>query len=162
MPRKKKQAKEFYVEGQEVKDKTAPVVGGEFIIPDAKEGELAQGQTVTVDSGVTLEDDLGTGEAIILRTFEFGANPQTFRDHFQKYGEYPPLQSIFTSHIKGITNLLWTDGLSPAEEIIPQVIVSKKMDKYFIIVGARPRLGQAVLEKPKTLSEIIKPKKVKA
>ena len=155
MPRKKVKAeveepKQFYTEKDVILDPTAPVVGGEFV---TEEGDW-RGQTVSVDSGIKLEDDIGTGEAVIIRTFEFGANPQVFKDYEKKNGHLPYAQEIFQSHMRGIMSMLWQDGLSPAEEIEPRLILSKKKDKYLIMVGAKPSLGNTILETPKTLSEI--------
>lgn len=151
----KKQKKEFYIEGKdEIKDVTAPVVGGEFITED---GEW-QGQNVEVKSDKHLEDDKGTGEAIVIRTYEFAMNPQTFREHELRTGNMPTAQDIFQEHRKGIMSLLWQDGLTPAEDIDPRIIFSKGTNTYLIMVGARPQMGQQVLDKPKTLSEIAETK----
>lgn len=146
----KEEKREFYIEGQERKDLDAPVVGGEFVTED---GDW-RGQTVEVKSDTKLEEDTGTGEVIVIRSFEFGANPATFKEYEKNYGRLPYAQEIFQSHMKGILSLLWQDGLSPVEEIPPRLILSKKKDKYMIMVGARPQLGQTILEKPQTLSEI--------
>lgn len=143
--KKKVENKEFYIAGKDIiVDPTAPVVSNEFV--DANSDW--RGQTVNVDSGIKLEDDHGTGEAIILRTFEFGANPLAFKER------QPTVQEIFNSHMKGIMGMLWSDGLTPAQEIEPRVIFSKNKEKYLIMVGARPSVGNVLLDKPRTLSEI--------
>jgi hypothetical protein len=154
MPKKKAKApKQFYTEAQLAKDPTlstdAPVVGGEFI--DIREEGTYTGQTVEVKSDTHLEQDTGYGEEVILRTYEFGANPLAFKDHT------PTAQEIFNSHMKGIMSLLWQDGLQPAEEIQPRLILSKDNKKYLIMVGARAMRGQFFMEKPRTLTEILKP-----
>lgn len=146
MPKKKKpqpfNTEKDVVEGRAVKD--APIVGGEFVTEDGN----WQGQTVEVKSDTHLEDDHGTGDPVIIRTFQFAANPLAFQ-------QTPTQQDIFDSHKKGIEALLWQDGLSPAQDIPPRFIVSKGKDKYAIIIAARPSLGQTLIEKTQTLSEII-------
>lgn len=123
----------------------APLVGGEFITEDNE----WQGQTVEVQSDTHLEDDHGTGEHVIIRTFEFLVNPEVFGRHT------PTLQDLFNDHKKGIAALLWQDGLTPIAEIDPRVVFSKDNRKYSIIVTARPSVGQAVVDKSFTLSELI-------
>lgn len=151
MPKKKQQPKQFYIAGKdEIKDTSAPVVGGEFI---TQEGDW-QGQTVQVQSETHLEDDKGTGEPIVIRTFEFAMNPQTFKEHELRTGSFPSVQHIFQDHQRGIESFLWQDGLTPAYDIEPRVIFPKGASKYFIMVGARPQTGQTVIETPKTLSEL--------
>ena len=132
------------------KDPTAPIVGGEFV---TQEGDW-RGQTVEVKADTKLEADTGVGEAIIWRFYEFAANPQVFHDYEKANGRMPFAQEIFQSHAKGILALLWQDGLRPAEEFPPRLIISKKKDRYLIHVAARPQLGQTILEKTKTLTEI--------
>ncbi len=122
----------------------APIVGGEFVTED---GDW-QGQTVQVESDTHLEDDHGTGEHVIIRTYEFAANPLQFGQRTPDY------QELFDSHKKGIAALLWQDGLTPVPEIDPKIVISKNQDRYFIMVTARPSLGQSVLDKSQTLSEI--------
>ena len=86
MPKTK--PKKFYIENQVIEDQNAPVVGGEFVTDDGG----WQGQTVEVKSDKHLEDDLGTGDPVIIRSFEFGVNPLAFQ------GNPPTLQQIFDSH----------------------------------------------------------------
>lgn len=146
-----KQPKQFYIAGKdEIKDSSAPVVGGEFITED---GDW-QGQTVEVQSDTHLEDDKGTGEPIVIRTFEFAVNPEAFKQHELKTGSFPDAQHIFREHQQGIESFLWQDGLSPAYDIEPRVIFPKGTNKYFIMIGARPQAGQLIVDTPKTLSEL--------
>ncbi len=149
-----KKKKEFFTEGQltanpliEAQNK----VGGEFIDLDND----YRGQTVEVKSDTHLEKDTGYGEEIMLRTFEFGVNPQAFKEYKAKSGGLPTAQEIFDSHGKGILALLWQDGLAPAEEIAPRIVFSKNKKTYLIMVGARAMTGQVFLDKPKTLTEIL-------
>lgn len=123
----------------------APLVGGEFITED---GDW-QGQTVEATSDKHLEDDHGTGEHVILRTYQFLANPLAFSNHT------PSVQDIFESHRNGITALLWQDGLTPRLDIPPQFVLAKDKKSYLFIVASTPSVGQSVLETSKTLSEII-------
>lgn len=107
----------------------------------------AQVQELTTQSNVKLEDDHGTGSEIVLRTFEFSLNPI--------YKNYPPAQEIFNSHINGMQAMLWADGLKPTPEIDPRILFAKNGKGYKIVIACRPLLGQMVVDKPRTLSEIV-------
>ncbi len=133
-----------FIEGTAVAD--APVVGGEFHTED---GDW-QGQTVEVKSDTHLEDDHGTGEHVVIRTFEFAVNPLDFKDRAPNY------QDIFDAKKNGVLALLWQDGLTIMPEIEPKIFFSRDMNKFFIMVTARPLTGQTVMEKSNTLSELIK------
>ena len=149
MAKPKSQPKPFNTEkdiaqGTAVKD--APLVGGEFVTTD---GDW-QGQTVEVQSEKHLEDDQGTGEHVVIRTYEFLVNKESFAKHTPSY------QELFDEHKRGIAALLWQDGLTPIVEALPRIVFSKNNDKYFIMVTARPSVGQTVIDKSFTLSELIK------
>lgn len=106
--------------------------------------------TVEADSGVHLEDDHGTGAAAIIRVFEFSANPEVFKIH------KPTNQELFNAHVHQIKMMLWGDGLEVMEEATPRVKISKNKKNYRIIIGCKPRLGQILNDKPRTLSELMK------
>lgn len=110
--------------------------------------EGAEVQQLSTESATKLEDDTGWGPEVILRTFEFSANPET---------PLPSAQILFNSHLKGIEGMLWADGLKPADDIEPRLVFAKNRKGYRIFVACRPMLGQTVLEKPRTLSELAKP-----
>lgn len=113
-----------------------------------KNEETWEGEQVTVESDTKLEDDHGTGHEVIIRTFEFKANPEAFRYHT------PTEQELFNSHARGMKGQIWADGLSPAEDIEPRIIFSKNKDSYRIFISCRPSIGNTILEKTQTLSEI--------
>lgn len=145
----------FYVAGkEEIKDQDAPVVGGEF---QTEDGEW-QGQTVTVSADTKFSDDLGTGDAVIIRTFEFLANPETFIQ-YEKFNQHAPTaREIFESHRQGIAALLWGDGLTPTDKFEPRLVFSKDKTRYLITVGAKPMQGMTLSVKTQTLTEIFNPK----
>lgn len=122
---------------------------------------LWEGERVEVESTTKLQDDHGIGNPLIIRAFEFRANPQAFKLYT------PTAQQLFNYHYKGIEAMLWSDGLIPVEGIEPRLIFSKgskdsKSKKgYRIFITCMPLRGQTVLEKPLTLSEIANPKIVK-
>lgn len=62
------------------------------------------------------EFDKGVGQAIVLRNFDFAANPEVFKQH------KPTAQQLFESHRKGMEAMLWTDGLTPYHVIEPRLI----------------------------------------
>src|SRR5258708_3703097 len=77
MPKTKSKPKRFNTE-KDVQQGTAvekaPLVGGEFVTDDGG----WQGQTVQVQSDKRLEDDLGTGNPVVIRTFGFAVNLEMF------------------------------------------------------------------------------------
>jgi hypothetical protein len=110
---------------------------------DVKQGE--------VHSDIHLEDDEGSGKTIVVRSFDFKANPQAFREFT------PSKQQLFNAHAKQIEEYLWTDGLKVMPDVKPQLVLSKNRDGYRIIVGAEPREGQIITrrdqDKIQTLSQ---------
>lgn len=110
---------------------------------DVKQGE--------VHSDIHLEDDEGHGKTIVVRSFDFKANPNAFREYT------PSKQELFNAHAKQIESYLWTDGLKVMPDVHPQIILSKKRDGYRIVVGAEPRQGQIItkrdMDKVQTLSQ---------
>ena len=109
-------------------------------------------QTLNTESETHLEDDTGTGDAAIIRMFEFKVNPEAFKI------KKPTEQELFASHQGGITALLWRDGLTPLESVTPRITFTKGKKKYRIFIGAKPAKGHTLLERPKTLSEIAQSK----
>lgn len=109
-------------------------------------------QTLETESQTHLEDDEGTGDAAIIRMFEFKVNPESFKQFT------PTEQELFNSHYKGIEAILWRDGMSVLPEVNPRVTFSKNKKKYRIFIGAKPAKGHLLMEKPKTLSQIAKSK----
>jgi phage terminase large subunit len=109
---------------------------------EAKQGE--------VHADTQLSDDMGDGNAVIVRAFDFKANPQAFRERT------PSKQELFNAHAKQIEVHLWTDGLKVMPEIEPRLIMEKKNRGYRIIVGAEAVKGQlfSYQNKPQTLTQI--------
>lgn len=104
--------------------------------------------SVETQSDTKLEDDEGEGIPVIIRTFEFGANLEAFKDH------RPTKQELFDAHKKGLEMHLWRDGMIYFDQVEPQITFNKKGTKYKIIIAALPARGQALLETPQTLSQI--------
>lgn len=103
---------------------------------------------VNTESTTHLEDDSGHGDPVILRMFEFGANPQVFREH------PPTKQDLFNSHLKGIEHMLWVDGMKVFDKVEPRIIINSRKTKYRIFIAATPARGHLLREQPKTLSQI--------
>lgn len=119
-----------------------------------------EGEELEAKSKTKIEDDGGYGQAIVLRFFDFGANPEIFRRH------QPSAQELFNQHIRGIESLLWGDGLKPFIEVQPQLLFSvdgKKFESfnpkgkqykfYRFTIACVPM--QALIETPKTLSQLL-------
>lgn len=121
-------------------------LGNKFIAQ--KGDDKWEGQELEVQSDPLV--DTASGRPIILRYFEFTANPETFEKM------QPNTQDIFTSHARQIEMFLWKDGLEPIKTIPPRVIFSKKKDSYRIFVTCQAKVGVAVLDTPQTLQDLIK------
>jgi len=119
------------------------------VLTGTQEKEVAwdarQGQAV---SDTHLEDDVGSGTAIIIRAFDFQANPEAFKQY------KPTKQELFNFHAKQIEVQLWADGLKVVPESNPRVTINKKKTKYRIYVGATPQQGHRLFEVPQTLTQI--------
>lgn len=91
-----------------------------------------------------------TGNAVIMRFFEYKANPQAFKL------KPPTVQELFNFHSKEIELALWKDGLKPIVEVNPRFMQSKDTKHYRFVVAASPLRGQMVNQTPQTLTDILK------
>lgn len=107
-----------------------------------------EGQDIEVRSDPLVND--GTGKPILLRMFEFEANPVALKRM------KPTKQELFNSHVMQIRTMLWADGLNVLDVIPPRVVISKKIESYRIFVACQPKDGVALNEKPRTLQELTK------
>lgn len=112
------------------------------------DGEIQQ---LSTQADTLLADD-ARGEKFVMRVFEFSYDPLSV-------GQVPSKQHIFNSHAEMIRHFLWKDGLEPAFEAEPRVIISKRKRNFRIYVLARARFGQMWNDKATTLQEILPPKK---
>lgn len=111
--------------------------------------DVWEGEEVSAQSETKLESDLGTGHAVVIRFFEFGANPEVFKQH------KPTAQELFNSHRKGIESLLWSDGLKPYEGVEPKLMFSKNKKNYRFVITCIPK--DSLVDNPKTLSQLLTP-----
>lgn len=100
------------------------------------------------ESTTTFEDDKGEGKAVLVRSFDFKANPAAFLH------ATPSKQELFNAHANQIETILWKDGLQVMPEIEPRLILSKKRDGYRIVVGAEPAKGHLLHQRPQMLTQI--------
>lgn len=91
-----------------------------------------------------------TGSAVVMRFFDFKANPIAFK------ANPPTVQQLFNIHSKEIELSLWKDGLKPIIEVNPRFMQSKDTKHYRFVIAASPLRGQMVNEAPKTLTELLK------
>lgn len=103
-----------------------------------------------VQSTTHLEDDKGTGANVVIRSFTFSINPQTFKLH------KPTKQELFYQHAKQIQVLLWQDDLVALPDVAPALKFNKKKTQYTIIIGAQARRGRIFHDKAMTLPEVMK------
>lgn len=101
-----------------------------------------------VHSDTKLEDDHGTGQKVVLRSFDFSANPAAFKERT------PSKQELFNAHAKQIEYFLYQDGLIQMPEVNPRLILSKNRKHYRIIVAASARFGQHFNDTARTLTEL--------
>lgn len=107
-----------------------------------------EGESIQTESKTKLNEDLGVGAPVIIRTFTFGVNPQAFKEH------KPTAQELFNSHLRGLESVLWRDGLRMMKEIEPQFRFSKDKKNYYITLTCEPSLGNVLADIPKTLAQI--------
>lgn len=108
-----------------------------------------EGEEVGAESTTKLQEDKGTGQPIVLRFFDFAANPETFRQY------RPTAQQLFESHRRGIESMLWSDGLAPYTAIEPRLLFSKDKSQYRFAISCIPSMGNALIDKTKTLSQLL-------
>jgi hypothetical protein len=119
-------------------------------LPSKKVEDLQwEGEEIQTESKTRLEEDTGYGHAVVLRFFDFGANVESFKLH------KPTAQELFNSHIRGIESLLWRDGLIFFKEVEPRLQFSKDKTKYRFIIAAVPSATSALVDKPKTITELL-------
>ena len=124
--------------------------GGTEKLGDAKlHGHEHEVDSIETQSERHIEDDMGSGEAAIIRCFTFGINPLAFKEH------QPTKQELFNAHVKGIEVMLWRDGMRLMLDVEPRILVDQKT--YKIFVGARPAKGHLLtrVQVPRTLKEIV-------
>ena len=107
-------------------------------------------QSVEAQSNTKLEDDIGQGQAAIIRCFEFGINTEAFKQYT------PTKQELFNSHYKGIEMALWRDGLKVIQDVAPRITLNEEKGTYSIFIGAVPQRGSALYETPQTLAQLTK------
>jgi hypothetical protein len=124
---------------------------GKAVIPEpdiagGDKGVEWEATRAEVHSDTNLEDDKGHGKAIVIRSFDFLANPETFKQ------QIPTKQELFNAHRIQIEGALFRDDLKVYEDVSPKVIISKNKKYYRIIVAGLP-WGMNNAKIP-TLSEI--------
>lgn len=108
-----------------------------------------EGEEVQAESTTKISEDTGTGQAIIIRFFDFGSNAETFKQH------KPTAQELFDSHRRGIEAQLWGDGLKPFEGSEPRLMFSKDKTHYRFIIACIPNRGNTLFDKTRTLSQLL-------
>lgn len=94
--------------------------------------------------------DPGQGIPVIIRNFEFAKDP-TFKGNITS-------QDIFNMHWRQISNILWSDGLVPLEEVEPRIVFNKN-GNYRIFITCKASLRTIVADKPHTLNQLLNKKK---
>lgn len=116
---------------------------------DVKTGENWQATQLEVKSETPLEKDQGLGDPLVLRFFDYKANPLSFKK------KQPTAQELFNVHLKQIEVELWKDGLRPEVAVEPRLMFSKDKTGYRIVIGARLSRGRLLREETKTLTQLI-------
>lgn len=119
-------------------------------IKSKKVGDIEwEGEEVQAESKTKIQEDTGEGIPIVLRFFDFGVNPETFK--IQK----PTAQELFNQHIRGMESLIWRDGLKPYNVIEPRFMFSKDKSHYRFVLACIPS-GTFINQDTQTLSQILK------
>lgn len=124
-----------------------------FKAKEKKAGYEWEGEEITAQSKTNIEDDKGTGQAVVLRFFDFGANPVAFKK------EKPTAQQLFNSHLRGMESLLWKDGLKVYSAVQPRLMFSKDKTRYRFVIPAISDGTTLMTQTPQTLSQILHEKK---
>lgn len=128
MDRRVKGAKERKVEDHVIG--TAKAVENDSVNPDKSvEWDVTRAE---VHSDTTLEDDKGHGKVIVIRSFDFVANPEAFKHHI------PSKQELFSAHRIQIEGAMYRDELKIYEDVSPKVMISKNKRNYRIVVAGLP------------------------
>ena len=90
-----------------------------------------------------------TGRPVIVRRFEYQVPPYTI--------DWPTEDELKYIHQKAIEQFLYKDELRLFAEL--RVIIHKDKDKFEIFAPCQPLAGSEIREKPKTLQDVLKPKK---
>ena len=122
-----------------------------FKVKDRDEnGEFEwEGEDLYAESTTQLSDDKGTGVPVVIRCFDFAANPTEFRRAM------PDAQILFDSHRKGMETLLWKDGLVPYTKVEPRLMVAKDGTRYRIVIACVGASSASFIDKAATLSEAL-------
>jgi hypothetical protein len=118
-----------------------------------------QGQELGVNSEVPLMDE-GKGKPYIVRQWVFHFNPEILQKIRQNKIPAPTKQELFNSNWRQIQLQLWGDGLVATEMVEPRIIIGKK--KYRIILLCEPKFRTLVVDKPRTLQDLMKPVTLKS
>ncbi len=120
---------------------------------DAKDAPVKdvhwEGEELQAEATTKIQDDTGMGQAVVIRFFDFSANPETFKVH------KPTAQELLNCHLKGMEAILWKDGLKPFTEVLPRLMFSKDKSHYRFVIPCIPMQPQALLTKTNTLSELL-------
>ena len=106
-----------------------------------------EGEEISTQSETKLSDDKGSGQAVVLRFFDFGANAEAFKIH------KPSAQELLNSHLKGIEAMLWRDGLKVYPDVQPRFMISKDKKNYRFIIACLPSKGNVI--QTNTLTELL-------
>lgn len=116
---------------------------------EEKKDIVWEGEELSAQSETKITEDKGTGQSVILRFFDFAADPVKFKEH------KPTAQELFASHIKGIHALLWRDGLRPFEAVQPRLLFSKDKKNYRFIIPCVAGISGLIDGTPRTLSQLL-------
>ncbi len=122
--------------------------GAEKLMDTTIERDPYEIHSMEAESQTKLEHDEGHGAALVIRCFEFRANPEVF-NHAQ-----PTKQDLFNAHHKGIELALWKDGLTVWPDVDPRIVVDTTNQTYKIFVAGKPSRGHMLNAEPQTLSQI--------
>lgn len=112
-------------------------------------------KSIETSSKTNLEQDEGYGREVVIRNFKFKIDPNEVAKCFMVTNTYPDKQMLFNSVVKYIESSLWRDGLKVFPDVEPRVVINDTYSEFDVFVGSIPQRGQVILERPKTLSQLV-------
>ena len=104
------------------------------------------GQEIEFKSGPI--EDTGTGQPIILRTFEFSIPPGVPKNLL------PSKKQLLDFHRSKVIAFLWKDELELVME--PKIVLSKKSLKFRIFATCQAKKGSLINQRPQLLQNATK------
>ncbi len=102
----------------------------------------------TIETPTTPLVDSAKGRPLILRPYRFEKKLEVWALRT------PSNQELFDFHWPQMKQMIWADGLVANTDITPRVVIQKRA--YTIFILCEPRFRNVVIERPRTLQEVLR------